>query len=223
MIFPPLDIFTESFDPEEQVIIGLDSLCSRHLFSDKSDFISDLTPVEPFEIHGVGGNMQAVSKGNVRLRFRDSDGKIHDKVLQNAYYAPESPVRLISIPQLVRDTDDRSSLSTGGFRSVFVWDGDSTTVSHTTHSGVPFLQAYVGNPTHHSLYNICNLAHNCVAINQSTALRTLTATTGQDPYSTASATEENIDINDDLDDTTHHIRSLMRAPLQSDKQRDYTL
>jgi hypothetical protein len=36
-----LDIFTESFDPEEQMIIGLDSLCSRHLFSDLSDFVSD--------------------------------------------------------------------------------------------------------------------------------------------------------------------------------------
>jgi hypothetical protein len=98
------DIFTESFDPEEQRIIGLDSLCSRHLFSDLSDFVSDLTPITPFEIHGVGGNIKAISKGSVRLRFRDSTGTIRDKILSNAYHAPNCPVRLISIPQLARDT-----------------------------------------------------------------------------------------------------------------------
>jgi hypothetical protein len=62
-----LDIFTESFDSEEQVIIGLDSLCSRHLFCEPSNFVSELTPITPFKIHGVGGNISVVSKGNVRL------------------------------------------------------------------------------------------------------------------------------------------------------------
>jgi hypothetical protein len=60
-----MDIFTESFDSEEQVIIGLDSLCSRHLFFELSDFVSELTPITPFKIHGVGGDISAISKGNV--------------------------------------------------------------------------------------------------------------------------------------------------------------
>ncbi len=31
-------------------------------------------------------------------------------------------------------------------------------------SGVPFLKAYIGNPRHQAFYNICYLAHNCVAL-----------------------------------------------------------
>jgi hypothetical protein len=145
------------------MIIGLDSLCSRHLFSDLSDFLSDLIPITPFEIHGVGGNIKPISKGSVRLRFWDSTGAINDKLLSNVYYAPKCPVRLISIPQLARDTNGCSSLCTGGSQSVFTWAGDATTVAHTSPSGVPFLQAYVGNPPHQALYSICNLAHNSLS------------------------------------------------------------
>jgi hypothetical protein len=171
----PLDIFTEIFDPKEQVIVGLNSLCSRHLFSDISDFVSDLTPIAPFEIHGVGGTVR-VSKGNVRLQHCDSNGNIKDKI-SRCILCSQNSSPPISIPQWARDTDDCSSLSTGGFLSVFVWDGDLTTVSRTSQSGVPFLQADVGHPTHQSLYSICNLAHKCVAINNDTNLCALMATT----------------------------------------------
>jgi hypothetical protein len=72
------DIPSESFDTEEQVIVGLDSMCSRHLFFDPSDFVSEIKPITPFDIHGVGGNIQAIGQGTVRLWFRCSSGILHD-------------------------------------------------------------------------------------------------------------------------------------------------
>jgi hypothetical protein len=154
------DIHSESFDVEEQVIVGLDSMCSRHLYIDKSDFVSDIKPITPFDIQGVGGNLQAIGQGTVRLWFCCSNGSSHDKLLPNAYFALNAPVRLISIPQLGRDTAESSTLCTGGVKSVLTWDDTPITLQHSTPSGVPFLRAYVGHPKHHAFYNICYLAHN---------------------------------------------------------------
>ena len=60
-------LHSESFDVEEQVIVGLDSMCSRHLFIDESDFVSEIKPIKPFKIHGIGGNIKAIGQGTVRL------------------------------------------------------------------------------------------------------------------------------------------------------------
>jgi hypothetical protein len=54
-----IDYFNESFDPKEQVIVGLDTLASRHLLPSPSDFISENKPITPIDIHGIGGNIQA--------------------------------------------------------------------------------------------------------------------------------------------------------------------
>jgi hypothetical protein len=107
-------IYSESFDVEEQVIVGLDSMCSHHLFIDKSAFVSDIKPITPFDIQGVGGNIRAIGQGTVRLRFCCSNGSSHDKLLPNAYFAPNAPVHLISIHQLGRDSAESSTLCTGG-------------------------------------------------------------------------------------------------------------
>ena len=52
--------YNESFDSEDTFMVGLDSLCSRHLFPSKSDFVSQILPIDPFGIQGVGGGY----KGN---------------------------------------------------------------------------------------------------------------------------------------------------------------
>jgi hypothetical protein len=130
---------------------------------------------------------------------------------------------------LACETDEHSSLSTGGSKSIFIWDGTITTVYHTSPSGVPFLQAYVGNPPYQAFYNICNLAHNCVASTALSATTTSCATLPphneeqinevQGQVSTSADTQSlaDIDFNEDLDKNIQHIRSLMHAPIQSDK------
>jgi len=40
---------------EDTFMVGLDSLCSCHLFPSKSDFVSQILPIDPFGIQGVGG------------------------------------------------------------------------------------------------------------------------------------------------------------------------
>jgi hypothetical protein len=152
-----------------------------------------------------------------------------------------SPVWLISISQLAHDTDENSSLSTGGNKSIFDWNGVTTTVSHTSPSGVPFLQACVGNPPHLAFYNICNLVCNCAAPTDNSILSALQATmpsrdtvsnqneeTVSNTYKQVSDSAnlqslEDIDFNSNLDDNINHFHTLMCAPLLSDKQWEYTL
>lgn len=154
------DFLSESFDSEDQVVVGLDTLASHHLFPSTSDFVSEI-PVTPLDIYGVGGNIQAVGQGNMQFRFCCSSGKLHDKILHNAYHAPNVPVQLISIPQLGRDTGEQSYICTGGgAQPTLIWNDSSITLQHSVHAGVPFLRAYTGNNTMRAFYNMCYLAHN---------------------------------------------------------------
>jgi hypothetical protein len=106
-----IDTFEERFDHNDTApIIGLDSLCSCHLFNSKSDSVTALEPIKPFSIQGFGGDIKAIGMGCVRIFFHDTVGVLHDKILNNIYYAPKSPVCLISIPQLARDTKKASCL-----------------------------------------------------------------------------------------------------------------
>jgi len=216
------DIHSESFDVEEQVIVGLDSMCSCHLFIDKSDFVSDIKPITPFDIQGVGGNIQAIGQGTVQLWFHCSNGLSHDKLLPNAYFAPNAPVCLISIPLLGRDTAEYSTLCTGGVKSVLTWNDTLITLQHSTPSGVPFLRAYVGHPKHHAFYNICYLAPN-----YSNSNGTVPASTDEQSLRDSSQDTDSsstnllaLDMNEHMDENINHVHSLLHHPIHSDKQRD---
>jgi hypothetical protein len=64
---PCEDWFKANFgEAEEQHLVGLDNMCSRHLFSDPNDFIGDILPIDPLEICGVAGGFRAKGEGTVR-------------------------------------------------------------------------------------------------------------------------------------------------------------
>jgi hypothetical protein len=116
------------------MIVGLDSMCSHHLFIDKTDFVSDIKPIIPFEIHGAGRNIKAIW-------FYWSSGILYDKLLLNAYYAPIAPVWLISLLQLGGDTGETSTLWSGGIKSIFPWNFYSQVISQLDH--LSFFKAIV--------------------------------------------------------------------------------
>jgi hypothetical protein len=138
-------------------MVGLDSLCSQHLFPSKFDFVSKISLIEPFGIQGVGGDIKAIGQGTVRIHFHDDNGSLRDKLLKNAYFAPKCPVCLISIPQLARGTNEASHLCTGGTHSGFTWEDSQVTVIHPSPSDVPFMHAYLGKPTYSAFCSLCAL------------------------------------------------------------------
>ena len=132
-------------EAEEPHLIGLDNMRSRHLFSNESDFVGEITPINPLEICGVAGGFTAKGEGTVRIRFRNDSGKLVDKKIYKALYAPESMVRLISITQLARQAPANEITKATTFKDTteLFWEGEKVTVSHPPPS---FLEAYLGNP-----------------------------------------------------------------------------
>jgi hypothetical protein len=110
--------------------------------------------MQPFSIQGVGGD---IKEGKVRLRFHNTNGTLNDKILENAYFAPRSPVCLISIPQLARDTSKNSSLCTDGSKSALVWDGVKVIVPHPSPLDIPFFNTFLGNPRCTAFYSAVHL------------------------------------------------------------------
>ena len=155
------DEFTANFgEAEDQHLVGLDNMCSRHLFSAKHDFIGDIIPIDPLEICGVAGGFTAKGEGTVRIRFRNDDGKLVDRKIYKALYAPDSAVRLISITQLARQAPENeiTKVTTSRNTTELIWEGEKVTVQHPPPATVPFLDAYLGNPpeSYGAFYNsIC--------------------------------------------------------------------
>ena len=108
----------------------------------------------------------------------------------NAYYAPNVPVHLLSIPQLVRDTNERSNLCTGGTQSILTWDDSKVSLKHSMPSGVPFLWAHVGHPASTTLFNTCRSLHDCPTT---------------DDHAFVTVTDEVMDTCVDHHDVTEHI------------------
>jgi hypothetical protein len=186
------------------------------LFYDKSDFITKINPIQPFRIQGVGGDIKAIGIGKVRLRFHDTNGILHDKVLANAYYAPKSPVCLISIPQLTRDTNENSSLCTGGNKSTLTWDGVNVTVPHPSPLDVPFLNAYLGNPRYNAFYSAVQLLG--VGFSATTSNLQHDSECGDHSLHGSDST---IDLNEDITQHVHHMQSLLHAPRENIRQQEY--
>jgi hypothetical protein len=207
-------------------IVGLDSLYSRHLFYDKSDFITKIAPIQPFSVQGVGGDIKAIGIGKVRLRFHDTNGILHDKILEKACFAPKSPVCLISIPQLARDTNENSSLCTGGNQSILIWDGVKVIVPHPFPSDVPFLNAYLGNPRFNAFYSVVQL----LGVGLSATTNSLQNNNGKSDHSQHDSSvegvrndskESSIDLSEDITQHVLHLQSVLRAPHENLWQQEY--
>jgi hypothetical protein len=107
---PSKNWFKANFgEAEELHLVGPDKMCSRHLFSDTNDFIGDIVPIDPLDICVVAGGFTAKGVGMVQVQFWNDNGKLVDKKIYKALYAPESMVRLISITQLARQAPDTAT------------------------------------------------------------------------------------------------------------------
>jgi hypothetical protein len=76
----------------------LDSGTSSHITNDKS-FLEDYTTLFGHTIKGVGGKIDAIGKGKVKL-VSYVDDKAYPVTLNNVLYAPDSPHNLISTTRL---------------------------------------------------------------------------------------------------------------------------
>jgi hypothetical protein len=136
------------------------------------------------------------------------------------YYAPKSPVHLISIPQLARDTNETSSLCTGGNESTLIWDGVKVLVAHHSPSDVPFLNAYLGNPRFNAFYSTVQLLG--VGLSATTSEHDRhNKLDSQVEIVKHDTNDTTIDLSKDITQHVVHLQSLLRAPRENNRQQEY--
>ena len=97
----------------------LDSGTSSHIMHDKS-VLEDYTPLSGHSIKGIGGKIDAIGKGKIKL-VSYVDEKAFPITLVNVLYAPDSPHNLISTTRLT--AAGGSILQRGNWAKVKAPDG----------------------------------------------------------------------------------------------------
>jgi len=63
--------------------------------------------MDPINVTGLGDGT-ATGYGNVKLEFTGDNGKRYKRILYNVWYLPSASVRMISIPQLDLQVEERT-------------------------------------------------------------------------------------------------------------------
>ena len=75
------------FDSDSKAL-GVDQHASKCMSNDKSDFISEITPVTNMRVKGAGGCLKVLGTGTLKWKIEDDDGNYHDIIIKEALYIP---------------------------------------------------------------------------------------------------------------------------------------
>ena len=56
--------------------------------NDKSDFISEITPVANMRVKRAGGFLKVLGTGILKWTIEDDDGRYHDIIIEETLYIP---------------------------------------------------------------------------------------------------------------------------------------
>jgi hypothetical protein len=83
------------FDTDSKAI-GIDNRCSACISHDTTDFVGELRDSHR-RIKGIGGILTSkIKTGTIKWSWEDDQGVIHDFIIPNSYYVPDTKVRLLS-------------------------------------------------------------------------------------------------------------------------------
>ena len=91
-------------------MIGVDNHASKMISNDISHFIGPIRPTN-VGVKGFGGNMvKATSKGNVKWKIEDDDGRVHIFTIHNALYVPQSSFCILCPQQWTKQANNHYPL-----------------------------------------------------------------------------------------------------------------
>jgi Reverse transcriptase (RNA-dependent DNA polymerase)/GAG-pre-integrase domain len=130
--------------------IGLDSCTAATLSGSRTDFIGALTPVKGVTLKGVGGTVPVVATGTIVWRFLDDHGHQRQLKIENAFYVPRLPLRLLSPQQwaaqgpTAHDGSTVRKLEVQGYKTILKFATGCKTVYHDQHTNLPLLYSKSG-------------------------------------------------------------------------------
>ena len=135
--------------PDSYPII-LDTGASISVTPYKTDFVSQITPVQSLEIQGIASGLQVKGSGSVHYSFYNDAGVLQTIKLKHCRYVPQCTARLLCPRQL----GIQSGHSTDGFNSTtekgtLTFHGQPTTVHYDTLTQLPILYTAPGCTSFH--------------------------------------------------------------------------
>ena len=102
---------TVHFDSDSKYIV-LDNSANCHICKDKSMFVTEIKPLAAtsnLQVQTAGGNYAPQGIGSVRWKWRDDDGKLHNELIEEGLYFPESPVNILGITKWAKQRQEFTS------------------------------------------------------------------------------------------------------------------
>ena len=95
------------FDPDGSTVV-VDNSANAHIINDKNLFVGDILELDgKTGVATIGGTDHKPSGiGDIKLSWKDDEGKSRSYVLHNALYFPDLPVNILSITRLADHFQD---------------------------------------------------------------------------------------------------------------------
>jgi hypothetical protein len=119
----------------------------------RTDFISDIHPIQSLEIQGIASGLTVKGAGTVTYSFYNDDGALQTITLKHCLYVPQCTARLLCPQQL----GIQSGLPHDGFNAttqqgVLTFQGHPTTIQYDPTTQLPILYTA---PGHTSFTRFC--------------------------------------------------------------------
>ena len=102
-----------------------DNSANVHICNDRKMFVGDLSPVTNHKVATIGGKgHQPSGLGTVRWSWRDDKGTLHEYLVENVLYFPQSPINILSVTTFAKQLNDTegTGIDTKQLYSRFYWN-----------------------------------------------------------------------------------------------------
>jgi hypothetical protein len=136
---------------------AIDTCTTFHVCKHPELFVGEINRSKRIYIQGVGGKIKVTGYGNIKIRVTDDDDKLHDLLIHDVLYVPESPTNLISPQQWSQSSHNPKGTGeiTIGGTTVLFWDNHkySKVVPHHPTLGIPIISVNDGYTQSAAFFN----------------------------------------------------------------------
>jgi hypothetical protein len=116
----------------------------------KTDFISDIRPVQSVEIKGIASGLQVRGFGDVSYSFQNDNMETQTMILKDCLYVPQCPARLLCPRQIGTVMGNlMDGINAVTEKSILTVDGKPTTFHYDKLSQLPILYTTSGISSYH--------------------------------------------------------------------------
>ena len=139
--------------------IAIDTCTTFHICKHRELFVGQLKDCSNIFIQGVGGRTRVQGYGSIKLRVTDNSNQLHELIINDVLYVPDSPTNLLSPQRWSQDSSNPKGTGeiTVSGTTVLFWNDTKTTklVIHHPELGIPIISINDGYTKSAAFLNTC--------------------------------------------------------------------